>query len=229
MIYRLGASIPQNTLGQLWSNWMLPKLISQDGTREMVKDCHAPAPCPGRGSQPRASSAWAQTPEHVRLWDAHNCILHKGLSKLTHRHLETELVYDQTLVRYTSFYPVTVYQRPAHGSPQEAQGCTCLNSVPPRFLQTERWPDSISQPFPWQLHSCLQRPGTHPAGWPAGRKEKSVGQVQDRYGAHAVAPHLSELWALHRSGGTPGAAGGAELQIPQPLRAGLPPLPIPTH
>lgn len=49
---------------------------------------------------------------------AHNRILHKGLSKLTHRHLETELVYDQTLVWYTSFSLVTVYQRPAHGSPQ---------------------------------------------------------------------------------------------------------------
>lgn len=55
--------------------------------------------------------------------------------------------------------------------------------LPQRFLQTEHWPDSTSQPFPWQLRSCPQRPDTHPAGWPAGRREESgagVRQVRGR-------------------------------------------------
>lgn len=41
---------------------------------------------------------------------------------------------------------------------------------PPRFLQTARWLGNTSRPSPWQPHNYPQRPGTLPAGWPAGGK-----------------------------------------------------------
>lgn len=74
-------------------------------------------------------------------------------------------------------------------------------SLPQIFLQTGCWPDSTSPPFPWPLRSYPRRLGTHPAGWPAERKE---GRGETEVG-EGVVPCLPEDWAReHRSGKNPG-------------------------